>query len=136
MGWTYTRDPIDLNKARQQHEWESTRYGSDIKAELIANEWHAEAWFAIIKLTYPENHDRHPGKVITWLRIDLIDTAGGTFGYKDGSEDMGMFQAAKPSKEFAKLIYQHIPRAEGYAPAWRDRNGVKYDNKAQEELFV
>ncbi len=65
MGWTYTRDRVDLNKARQQHEWDSTRYGSDIKAELLASEWKPATWFAIIRLTYPATHDRYPSEVKT-----------------------------------------------------------------------
>lgn len=136
MGWTYTRDRVDLEKAKQQHVWECTRYGGDIKAELIAHEWKSKAFFAIIRLTYPADHARHPGETITWLRVDLIDTTGGTFGYKDGAEEMGMYQEGKPSREFAKLIYEHIPNAKGYAGEWRDRNGVKYDNKKQEELLA
>ncbi len=136
MGWTYTRDRIDLNKAQEQHVWEATRYGDDIKAELLAHEWKPKTFFAIIRLTFPADHARNPGKIITWLRIDLIDTTGGTFGYKDGAEEMGMYNDDKPSMEFRKLIYQYIPTAEGYAIEWRKRNGVKFDNAKQVEMFA
>lgn len=140
MGWTYTRDKVDLNKAKQEHVWEATRYGSEIKAELIAHEYRPRTFFAIIRLTYPANHDRYAGQVKTWLRIDLIDTSGGLFGYKDGAEEMGMYNDDKPSAAFKKLIYQHIPTPEGYGQEWRERNGVKYDKPAghpkQEELFA
>ncbi len=135
MGWTYTRDRVDLNKAQEQHVWETTRYGADIKAELLSHEWKPKSFFAIIRLTYPAKHDRYPGQVKTWLRIDLIDTTGGTFGYKDGAEEMGMYQEDKPSAEFKKLIYQYIPKAEGYGIEWRKRNGVKFDNANQMELI-
>ena len=80
MGWTFTTNRIDIHTARQQHEWDSVRYGDNIRAELIASEWKPHAFFAIIKVTSPTRSE-------TFLRVDLIDTAGGTFGYKDGSED-------------------------------------------------
>jgi len=138
MGWTYTRmqDHKSLSQIKQDHEWDATRYGSGIKAELLASEWKAKAWFAIIRLSYPADHDRHPGQVKTWLRIDLIDTSAGQFGYKDGAEEMGMYQEGRPSPEFKKKIYDLIPNAESYAKEWRDRNGVKYRNSHQMELIA
>lgn len=131
MGWLYTRQSEkSLSEQKSDHAWNATRYGANVRAEILAQEWHAKTWFAVMRVTCLEGHEK-AGNVETWLNIDLIDTAGGQFGYKSGSESMGMYQENKPSRAFAAEIYRHIPSAQGYGIEWRARNGVKHDDMAQ-----
>lgn len=135
MGWTYTslRDNRkSLEDAKREHVYDATRYSDNIKAEMLAYEWRPKTFFAIIKLNFLEGHAK-ADQSKTFLRIDLIDTAGGEFGYKDGAEEMGMYQDDKPSRIMAQKIYEFIPVAEGYAPEWRERNGIKY-RQAEKQL--
>lgn len=128
MGWTYT-DCTNLEAEKADHVASATRYSGGITAELIAHEWHNKTWFALIRLS-----GGHYAEPLTWLRIDLIDTTQGQFGYKDGAEEMGMHNENRPSREFAALIYKHIPTPQGYGLKWRERNGVKFKDTAQLEL--
>lgn len=124
MGWT----SIDLHRARmtldeaKRHHLASVADYGNTKAELLAHEWHKETLFALVRVHY---RDHAP---LTFLRIDLLEMSAARFAYKDGSEEMGMYNADEPSDELKALIHQHIPRAKGFAKAWRDRNGVKYDS--------
>jgi hypothetical protein len=113
MGWTYT----DLNRCRKtlaqakaDHEREAVNYGGNTKAEMIAREWHDKTFYAIIRLTFA-TPDKAPK---TFLRIDLLDNTNGQFGYKDMTEDMGVYVDNAPSEKFAKLIYKYIPRFYNY----------------------
>ena len=128
MGWTIQelgRYGNTLEQAKRQHVADATRYGDGIKAEMIAYEWKAKTFFAIIRLSSDTNPKYIKPK--TWLRVDLIEQSPSEFGYKDGSEEMGMYCENKPSREFAALIYKHIPIATGYAIEFRQRMGIKFD---------
>lgn len=133
MGWTITdldRNRTSLQYAKEDHVRESTRYGNTIKAELIAHEWRPSTWYAIIKLTYLDGHERK-GQSETFLRTDMIEATPARFGYKDMTEQMGPNVDDKPSEQMKALIYKHIPTAKGYATAFRDRMGIKYNATAQ-----
>ena len=123
MGWTYisVKPWHTIEDIKAQHVRDISWTTDGAKAELIAHEWKPKTFFAIVKFTNSE------GKAETVLCVDMIDTRGKTFGYKDMSEEMGPYNENKPSRAFAKLIYEHIPVAKGCARDWRDRNGVKYE---------
>lgn len=131
MGWTITdldRNRQSLQYAKEDHVRDATRYGNGIKAELIAHEWHPSTWYAIIRLTYPEGHERH-GQPVTFLRTDMIEQSPARFGYKDMVESMGPNLDDKPSQKMKALIYEHIPFAEGYAVDFRKRMGIQYNEQ-------
>lgn len=133
MGWTSTdlvRNRMTMMQTKKRHVQEASWINRDgVKAELIAHEWHRSTWFALIKMTFPPGVDaRFPeGGTRTWLRVDLLDNSPGEFRYKDMSEEVGPYNDDPPSTQFAALIYQNIPTAEGYAIEWRKRNGVPFD---------
>lgn len=134
MGWSYKDLKCNghtLEDAKNLHVWKATRYSDGIQAEMIAYEWHSQTFFALIRLSGGRYSEPK-----TFLVVDLIDTANNQFGYKDGSEDMGMYCKNKPSRDFAALVYKHIPKASGYAIEFRERNGIKYDAEAQLSLLT
>ena len=133
MGWTTKelgRYGGTLEQAKAEHVWKATRYSNGINAEMIAHEWHAKTFYAIIRLSGGKYETPK-----TFLVVDLIEQSPASFGYKDGSEDMGMYCENKPSPAFAALIYKHIPVATGYAVEFRQRNGIKFKNAQQLELI-
>lgn len=135
MGWTITeldRNRTTLHQARAAHVAECTDYGTG-HAELLAHEWHAETFYAIVRRTFPEGMHRAP---VTFLRVDMIEQSPASFGYKDMSESMGPYVANPPSAAMKAAIFKHIPTAEAYAVEFRNRMGIKYDNKAQGEMFA
>lgn len=132
MGWTFTdlaRNRITLEQAQADHVRQATRYSAPIDAKIVYHEWHNKTWFAIMRM----EGGRYTVPTY-WLRIDMIDTSGGQFGYKDGAEEMGMYQDNKPSEQLKKLIYKYIPVPTGYGLEWRQRNGVQFKDPAQLEL--
>jgi hypothetical protein len=125
MGWTITdlgRYGKTLEQAKADHVAEATRYGEGVKAEMIAHEWHAETFYAIIRLSGGRYE-----KPVTFFRTDMIEQSPVSFGYKDQSEEMGPYCKNRPSRAFAALVYKHIPEVSGYAMDFRKRMGIKYD---------
>lgn len=94
MGWTITdlhRNRLTLEQAKQKHLASVINYGTETKAELIAHEWHAATFYALIRL-------ERPGLTpVTFLRVDMIEQSPASFGYKDMSESMGPYVDDKPS---------------------------------------
>lgn len=126
MGWTYldlARNRMTLQQAKDNHVREATRYGEGTIARIIMHEWHACTWYAIIGFYACETASK-PDKI--FLRTDMIDTAGGQFGYKDMTEQMGPHLDDKPSPAFAKAAFKYIPYATGYARDFRDWAGIPY----------
>ena len=135
MGWTQTdlhRNRTTLAQAKAAHVADAIRYATGT-TELVAHEWHAETFYAIIRRTFPAEMKREP---VTFLRVDMIEQSPASFGYKDMSESMGPYVANPPSASMKAAIFKHIPIAEGYAKDFRDRMGIKYDNQSQGEIFA
>lgn len=146
MGWTYTdlaRNRMTLEQVKQNHVREATRYGEATLARMIMHEWHPKTWYAIIGLYPPLDPDpfapelfdqlaktlgtayMKPTKI--FLRTDIIDIAGGQFGYKDMCEDMGPRLDDKPSRALAKAVFKYIPEpCCQYAREFRDWAGIPY----------
>jgi hypothetical protein len=130
MGWTYTdlaRNRITLQQAKEDHVRRATQYSrAGINATLLAQEWHPATWYAIIKLEYPADHEKH-GKPDTFLRVDAIDTTNNSFGYKDMDEGMGPYVDNPPSASFKAKIFNLIPEATRYAADFRRSHGIRYN---------
>lgn len=134
MGWTYTdlvRNRMTLEQAKKQHTTNATRYIGGIKASLLAEEWHPQTWYAIIKLEYPEGDEKH-GKPETFLRVDLLEASSVSFGYKDMCEEMGPYVSNPPSQSFKSKIFKHIPDASRYAAEFRQCHGIRYSGDGRD----
>ena len=137
MGWTYTdiaRFNISLDQAKFDHINQATRYGDNIKANIVIHEWKACTWFAVIRLEYLEGHEK-AGQVCYFLRTDMIEASPSQFGYKDMTEEMGPYVQDKPSLNMIRAIFKYIPKAEGYAKEFRQRMGIPYLEERQLELI-
>jgi len=137
MGWTTTdliRCRMTLDQAKAEHVRQATRYSNGIDARIVMHEWHASTWYAIIRLEYPQDHER-AGEIKYFLRTDMIEATPASFGYKDMIEDMGPHLDDKPSRFMAKTVFKYIPNAEGYAKDFRDWAGIPYIHEKQLELI-
>jgi hypothetical protein len=123
MGWTF----IGTRKTLAQHQDDNFREateGGPFTRRIIVHEWHPRTWYALIGI-YETPESEHPKHV--YLRVDMIDTSTGDFGYNDATEEMGPYAEDKPTPEMAAAIRRYIPIARGFAKAFRDRMGIGYD---------
>jgi hypothetical protein len=136
MGWTYTdlaRNRLTLEQAKQNHVRDATNYGDRAVARIIMHEWHDKTWYAIIGLYTPTEDQQRQKPETIFLRTDIIDTAGGQFGYKDMTESVGPRLNNRPSRALAKAVFKYIPIAPGYAKEFRDWAGIPYLQPARHD---
>lgn len=131
MGWLIgNTNGRQFDLIQHEHEWNATRYGQTVKATLIASDWHKACVYMLIKLDYLEGHEK-AGKSETFLRTDLIKHTSSEFGYKDMEEEMGPHMPSKPRRDFAAMVYKHIPSPRNdYARDFRKWAGIKFDAPA------